>query len=55
MKKGNTDPRQVFEYAGAAGGYIDKHGYPYCRGRIFGTVEEDHGQYDGEEIGRAHV
>ena len=45
---GPDDPRQVFEYAGAAGGYIDKHGYPYCRGRIFGTVEEDHGQYDGE-------
>lgn len=45
---GPDDPRQVFEYAGAAGGYIDKHGYPYCRGRIFGTVEEDHGQYDSE-------
>lgn len=44
---GADDPRQVFEYAGAAGGFIDKHGYPYCRGRIFGTVEEDHGQYDG--------
>lgn len=35
-----------FEYAGAAGGYIDKYGYPYCRGRVFGTVEEDCGQYD---------
>ena len=35
-----------FEYAGACGGYIDKFGYPYCRGRIFDTVEEDHGQYD---------
>lgn len=35
-----------FEYAGAAGGYIDALGYPYCRGRIFNTVEEDHGQYD---------
>ena len=40
------DKKQVFEYAGAAGGYIDKHGFPYCRGRIFGTVEDDHGQYD---------
>ena len=40
------DQRQVFEYAGAAGGFVDRHGYPYCRGRIFGTVEEDHGQYD---------
>lgn len=44
---GPDDSRQVFEYAGAAGGFIDKHGFPYCRGRIFGTVEEDHGQYDG--------
>ena len=35
-----------FEYAGAAGGYIDRLGYPYCRGRIFDTIEEDHGQYD---------
>lgn len=36
----------LFEYAGAAGGYIDRNGYPYCRGRIFATVEEDRGQYD---------
>ena len=35
-----------FEYAGACGGFIDKYGYPYCRGRIFDTVEEDKGQYD---------
>lgn len=35
-----------FEYAGAAGGFIDKWGYPFCRGRIFDTVETDHGQYD---------
>lgn len=35
-----------FEYAGAAGGYIDRYGYPYCRGRIFHTIEEDRGQYD---------
>lgn len=35
-----------FEYAGAAGGFIDKYGYPYCRGRIFDTVEEDKNQYD---------
>ena len=40
------DGKQMFEYAGAAGGYIDCHGYPYCRGRIFEYVEEDHGQYD---------
>ena len=36
----------TFEYAGAAGGFIDKYGYPYCRGRVFATVEEDKGQYD---------
>lgn len=37
---------QYFEYAGAAGGYMDYLGYPFCRGRIFGNVEEDKGQYD---------
>jgi GT2 family glycosyltransferase len=36
-----------FEYAGAAGGFIDKFGYPFCRGRIFNNVEKDNGQYDG--------
>ncbi|UZO79799.1 glycosyltransferase family 2 protein [Aquimarina sp. ERC-38] len=35
-----------FEYAGAAGGFIDRLGYPYCRGRIFETTEKDYGQYD---------
>ena len=35
-----------FEYAGAAGGFIDRYGYPYCRGRLFDTLEEDKGQYD---------
>ncbi len=40
-----------FEYAGAAGGFIDKYGYPFCRGRIIGTVENDYGQYnDTKEI-----
>lgn len=38
--------RQYFEYAGAAGGFIDRYGYPYCRGRIFGKIEKDKGQYD---------
>ena len=38
--------RQNFEYAGAAGGYIDILGYPFCRGRILSTVEQDKGQYD---------
>ena len=35
-----------FEYAGAAGGFLDKYGYPFCRGRIMGVVEKDEGQYD---------
>jgi len=38
--------RNRFEYAGAAGGYIDKYGYPFCRGRIMNFTEEDNGQYD---------
>jgi len=38
--------QEKFEYAGAAGGYIDKYGYPFCRGRIFQTLEKDLGQYD---------
>jgi len=38
--------RTHYEYAGAAGGYIDRFGYPFCRGRIFDTLEEDRGQYD---------
>ncbi len=41
------DP-EYFEYAGAAGGFIDRFGYPYCRGRIFESLEKDHGQYDDE-------
>lgn len=40
--------KEYFEYAGAAGGFIDKYGYPFCRGRIFDTVEKDNGQYDDE-------
>ena len=38
--------KEYFEYAGAAGGFIDQFGYPYCRGRIFDTVEKDFGQYN---------
>lgn len=38
--------KALFEYAGASGGYLDKYGYPFCRGRIFDVVEEDKGQYD---------
>lgn len=41
--------KEKFEYAGAAGGFIDKLGYPFCRGRIFNTVETDMGQYDDEK------
>ena len=37
---------EKFEYAGAAGGYMDKFGYPFCRGRVFDTIENDEGQYD---------
>ncbi len=42
--------KQRFEYAGAAGGFMDALGYPYCRGRIFGTVEVDEGQYDDAQL-----
>ncbi len=38
--------RDKFEYAGACGGYLDRYGYPFCRGRLFETVENDDGQYD---------
>lgn len=43
--------KNKFEYAGAAGGFIDAFGYPFCRGRIFDAIEEDNGQYnDAVEI-----
>lgn len=38
--------KSCFEYAGAAGGFIDKYGYPFSRGRIFDVIESDHGQYE---------
>ncbi len=38
--------KERFEYAGAGGGFIDKYGYPFCRGRVFQHLEIDHGQYD---------
>jgi len=41
--------KDSFEYAGAAGGYLDRLGYPFCRGRIFDTVERDNGQYDNPQ------
>ena len=37
---------EYFEYAGAAGGHIDRLGYPYCKGRIFNNLEKDNGQYN---------
>jgi GT2 family glycosyltransferase len=40
--------RELFEYAGAGGGFIDSLGYPFCRGRLFDHVEKDEGQYDDE-------
>lgn len=41
--------RKLFDYSGAAGGWIDSYGYPFGRGRIFDICEEDHGQYDKPE------
>ena len=38
--------KKAFEYAGASGGYLDRYGYPFCRGRIFDSIEQDEGQYD---------
>jgi GT2 family glycosyltransferase len=38
--------KEHFEYAGASGGFIDKYGYPFCRGRILNNIEKDNGQYD---------
>ena len=42
--------KSYFEYAGAAGGFIDKYGFPFCRGRIFDTLEKDENQYQSQEI-----
>jgi GT2 family glycosyltransferase len=41
--------KKMFEYSGAAGGWLDKYGYPFAKGRIFDVTEEDHGQYDQTE------
>jgi GT2 family glycosyltransferase len=47
----NLNKRNFLEYAGGSGGFMDKYGYPFCRGRIFDTDEEDKGQYnDTREI-----
>lgn len=42
----NFNKKNKFEYAGAAGGFLDILGYPYCRGRIFNSLEKDKGQYN---------
>lgn len=42
--------KEYFEYAGAAGGFIDKYGFPFCRGRIFDSLEKDENQYQTQEI-----
>ena len=42
----SVEKKERFEYAGAAGGFIDRFGYPFCRGRLFDSVETDEGQYD---------
>ena len=41
--------KKLFEYAGASGGFMDRYGYPFCRGRLFDTLEEDNGQYDSPQ------
>jgi len=42
--------KEYYEYAGAAGGFIDMYGFPFCRGRIFDTLEKDENQYSSTEI-----
>ena len=42
----SVSDKDSFEYAGACGGFLDRYGYPFCRGRLFETVESDRGQYD---------
>jgi len=48
IKDWNKQTADIYEYAGAAGGFIDKLGFPFCRGRVFDTLEKDSGQYDEE-------
>lgn len=42
----NYNKQEKFDYAGAAGGFLDKFGYPYCRGRVYNSIETDNGQYN---------
>ena len=46
----NYNHKEMFEYAGACGGFLDSLGYPYCRGRVMSDVEKDEGQYDGAPV-----
>lgn len=46
----NMEDRSTFDYSGAAGGYIDRYGYPFLRGRLLDTVERDEGQYDSDVL-----
>ena len=46
----NYNHKEMFEYAGACGGFMDSLGYPYCRGRVMSVVEKDEGQYDGAPL-----
>ncbi len=46
LKMEDSGRSDKFEYAGACGGFVDKYGYPYCRGRLMGSLEDDTGQYD---------
>lgn len=45
----NFNNKEQFEYAGAAGGFIDKYGFPFCRGRVFDSLETDNGQYNNQQ------
>ncbi|HNY05541.1 MAG TPA: glycosyltransferase family 2 protein [Candidatus Egerieousia sp.] len=45
-KHNSAEAKEIFEYAGAAGGFIDRWGFPFCRGRILSSLEEDNGQYN---------
>ena len=42
----NYHNKSMFDYSGGAGGFLDKYGYPYCRGRIYNKIEQDNNQYD---------
>ena len=51
----NKNNQKTFDYAGASGGFIDKYCYPFARGRIFNTIENDDGQYDDIKLSLIHI